>query len=452
MKKIKSLSKLALVVVVLVFIIELMGNRRPHHEQVLEWDVQEYYMYLPALFLYNDPSYKFVDTQPDSIKRHFWFSKTDLGNRVGRMTMGMAITYSPFFLLGHISAIIFNQPQTGFSPPYQFFILISGFFYTLLGLILLRKSLRRYFNDNAVAITILLLGLATNLYYYVTTEGAMTHATLFGLFSVFIYAMLQWYDNNKLKYFLLICLSCGLSILIRPTSILIALIFFIYGIAQLGFKNSVNLYLQHYKQLLLGLFVILCIGFPQLLYWKIQSGHWLYYSYHDEHFFFNHPHIIDGFFSYRKGWLVYTPVMTLSLIGFFFLFKYAKSLFLPILIFTLLNIYVVLSWWCWWYGGSFGMRALIESYVFLAFPMCALWQFVLNRRILLIIGLTFAGATLFLNIFQSKQYRSAMIHWDSMTKKAYWKVFLKMDYAGDENLQTPDYEGAKKGHENKKGN
>jgi hypothetical protein len=50
-------------------------------------------------------------------------------------------------------------------------------------------------------------------------------------------------------------------------------------------------------------------------------------------FYFLDPEIISGLFSYRKGWLIYTPVMAFGLVGMFFTRKSATPLFLPVLLF-----------------------------------------------------------------------------------------------------------------------
>src|SRR6185436_10253555 len=114
----------------------------------------------------------------------------------------------------------------------------------------------------------------------------------------------------------------------------------------------------------LGILIFL----PQLFYWKHQTGSWFFNSYLNEHFYFNNPHVFYGLFSFRKGWLVYTPIMFFALAGLYTLFKTMKEFFYPVLILFLLYIYVAFSWWCWWYGGSYGQRALIDIYPFLAVP------------------------------------------------------------------------------------
>ncbi|MBL4648802.1 MAG: hypothetical protein JKY03_03655, partial [Aureispira sp.] len=79
--------------------------------------------------------------------------------------------------------------------------------------------------------------------------------------------------------------------------------------------------------------------------------------------------------------------------------------------------------WCWWYGGSFGMRSLVETYAAMTLPTAALLQhfssFKLKKHLLNTIVILLVG----LNQFQSHQFQYLMIHWDSMSKAAYWNVF-----------------------------
>jgi hypothetical protein len=187
------------------------------------------------------------------------------------------------------------------------------------------------------------------------------------------------------------------------------------------------------------------VWIPQFLYWHKITGSYFYFSYGDRAwFFFNDPQIINVLFSYRKGWLLYTPVMLFSLIGIPFLIKYWKEAFLPVLVFTMLNIYIISSWCFWWYGGSYGLRALIDSYGILAFPFAAFVKWLLEQKILVKTIVLF----LFLffishNIFQIAQFRNGAIHYISMTKKAYWESFGKLKPTPQfyKFLEFPDYKG-----------
>jgi hypothetical protein len=161
------------------------------------------------------------------------------------------------------------------------------------------------------------------------------------------------------------------------------------------------------------------------------------------------PHIINGLIGFRKGWLVYTPVMLLSLTGLIVLKRYVAGIRLAILIFLPLFIYVIFSWWCWWYGGSFGSRPMIDIYGILALPLAASLTFLFQSRgwVKIASGIALA-ALLSLNQFQMGQYRTSVIHWDSMTWQTYRAVFLKANAPANfgDLIRNPDYEKALRGN------
>jgi hypothetical protein len=189
--------------------------------------------------------------------------------------------------------------------------------------------------------------------------------------------------------------------------------------------------------------------FPQLLYWKMNTGDWIYYSYNDEGFFFNDPRIWEGLFSFRKGWLVYSPIMILSLFGMLTLFnrEYAPKFKLVVPLFLGLNLYIVFSWWCWWYGGSFGSRPMIDTMAIMSIPFAGFVAVMSNWKITKILTTFLIVAFIGLSQFQTLQYRRGIIHWDSMSKDTYKMIFGKLHVPEGFGaaLNTPNYDAAKKG-------
>jgi len=189
-----------------------------------------------------------------------------------------------------------------------------------------------------------------------------------------------------------------------------------------------------------------------MLYWKTFGGSWVIYSYGKEGFFFDNPQIFNYLFSYRKGWFVYTPLMFLAIIGLALSFKKSRYYFWAILVPLIPTVYVFSSWWCWWYGGSFGMRSMIEFYGFLAFPLGTLFVYSKNwlKPIFIALALLFTAY----NIRLTKQYRSSFLHWDSSSKATYWMDFLKVQRSDQElyekSLIHPDYDNAMKGEPERK--
>ncbi|MBK7240453.1 MAG: hypothetical protein IPI00_09770 [Flavobacteriales bacterium] len=123
-------------------------------DRVIEWDVHSYYAYLPALFIYDDirleHEYRFDDDY-----FLFWPNYTASGKPIIKMTMGVAVFYSPFFFVGHLLAKVMGYPADGWSPPYKILLLIGGLCYFLIGLLAVRRILERTgFSDTVIAIVI----------------------------------------------------------------------------------------------------------------------------------------------------------------------------------------------------------------------------------------------------------------------------------------------------------
>lgn len=412
-------------------------------------DVILYYEYLPAAIIYKDLSMSFTTKDPEFFQDKIWKSQTKVGRSVSKMTMGLAVLHTPFFLAAHGLADAMGYPADGYSIPYRIALIISSVVYAMLGFWLLLKLLRKYFARNAIAVSLLAIGLGTNLYFYTTIEPPMSHAYSFFLFAAFIYVLDSWVVKSSWGNSALIGLIGGLIILVRPSNSIIFILLPLWQIDSVSALKS-RLKLLFYKPLNLILIVFTaCLVFvPQIIYWKYVTGEFFYYGYGDERFFFNDPVFLKGLFSYRKGWLVYTPVMTFALIGIIVLYFRNRKFFWPVAVFTLLNLYIVWSWWCWWYGGGFGQRALIESYAILSIPIAAFTKYIFEKKLIFRISFLIIIACLIsLNIFQTRQYYIGVIHWDAMNKKTYWDSYFRVKVRPGfyDMVDNPDYKAALKG-------
>lgn len=400
-------------------------------DRVIEWDIHWYYSYLPATFIYdnikleNPGQYLFGKDY-----YLFWPIQTPDGKNIIKTTMGLSILYSPFFFAAHGYAGLFGYPQDGCSIPYKVFLLLGTIFYLFIGLVYVRKILRHYsFSELHIAITLALLGLGTNLLCYASQQAPMPHAYNFCLFAVLFYYTIRWYESPNVKHTLIVGFLIGLIALIRPSNAVVAIFFGLYGVNGMSsLKERFVLFWKKLPLVLLMLLPVALVWLPQFIYWKIATGNFMFYSYTHERFFFDDPKIIQGLFSFRKGWLVYTPMMAFALIGIVLLRDKAKEMRTALLVFMALNFYIIFSWWCWWYGGTFGQRSLIESYAFLAVPLAAFVKFIWERKWYL--KAAFSAIALFfiwLNIFQTYQFEYQSLHSDGMSKELYFRQFGKLE-------------------------
>ncbi len=446
---IKRTIGLVLLIVATTIFIHARFNKP---EGVVIWDIKSYYSYLPATFIYQDLTLDFMDKEPGKFSNRIWPIETPTGKKAITTTYGMAVLYTPFFLLGHMVALVVPAWEAdGYSWPYYFALNFSALFYLWIGLLFLSKVLSRFFREKIVAFTIFAVVIGTNLFYYTTAEAPMTHAFSFALFAVFLWRTIKFYDHPTLKNILISGALAGFITLIRPTNIIILLIFFLWDIKSwANFKERFIFFLQRFHWVIFMALIFVLVWVPQFTYWYHVSGKVFYFTYGEKgaSFFFNNPQIFNILFSYKKGWLVYTPLMIFALTGIFMLPKKVPGAFLSLFVFTILNIYILSSWWSWWFGGAFGLRAFIESYALLALPLAGFVDFASKRtQWVKQAVLAFLVLLIAFNQFQTRQYNNNAIHWWWMNKEAYWETFLKLRPTDRfwVVVTLPDYEAARKG-------
>jgi len=445
---ISYLSVFLVAVFVIIYSINLKYWSRA--DRIIASDVINYYAYLPATFVYGDVTLDFVFDEPEKYVEKFWPVITDIDKNAIMVTMGMSVMYAPAFLITHAIVHISGGEADGFSWPYRLALIIIGWVYLFLALMMLRKILLRYYSKLVTAVVLVIVVIGTNLFHYATVEPAMSHAYSFLLFTAFLLLTIKWHETKSYKTAILIGLVSGLIALVRPTNVLLGLVFIFWGVDSWhGLITKLNLLKSNYLSVSLILLFAFIVWVPQLIYWKTVSGSWFFVGYgNDAAFYFTNPQIINNLFSYRKGWLVYTPLMLFAFVGLVLLWKSKRGMALPIVVYSVFNIYLISSWWSWWYGGGFGMRPYVETYAIYALGFGAFVDWIFKRRFfvripILIIVLLLIG----FSYFQTRQYYWGAIHYVGMNKEAYWHQFLKLKPYGEyyKLITIPDMEKARKG-------
>lgn len=353
----------------------------------------------------------------------------------------MAYMYTPFYAIAQVVAIVKGHRDDGYSKLTQKILVLGIWIYVCIGLFFLGKALFRFFPSRIVITTLTMLLVSTNLIWYINGEALFPHGVNFMWLSILIYSTIKYHQQQKLFYILFGAFSISLLALIRPNNILLGFFPILYGIYNReSFFNKIKLLRANYVHLIFAFIIFIVPIIPQFIYWKYATSYWIYYSYQGEKFYWSRPLIIDVLFSFRKGWLIYTPVMSLSIVGLFYLRKKVKEIFLPAVFIFFIFLYITSCWWAWSYGGCYGMRPMIDIYAILAFPFAAImfkrkWFTVVPIVIFLIICTR-------LNIFQLWQYNEGILHYDQMNKETYFSIWRKIKYPIDYDLTIsyPDYE------------
>jgi hypothetical protein len=329
------------------------------------WSDQEgYYIYLPAVFVNGG-----FENLP-CVNGCTFIPSSNGFTTFTKYTYGVALMEAPFFLVAHAVAPLLGQERDGRSLVYIWAIMIAAICYMLLGLHLIIKVLRNHqFGETVSWLVPLGLLFGTNLFYYTFREAGMSHVYSFFLFSVLVYASDQKQASNKRVWDGLSALVLALIILIRPTNAIAGLIPLFWGVELKDIQQKIKQFLTNYRWWAIFSVSLMIFFFPQLLYWKVLTGDYIFYSYGDEGFlYWNRPKIFQVLLSPQNGWLVYSPIVGVALLGIGLMLRDKVSdPWLPLVVLGLAT-YTFGSWWAWWFGGAYGHRCFVDFLPILSIP------------------------------------------------------------------------------------
>lgn len=412
-----------------LMLLAMHQNKRWNTERIFDWDAGGYYSYLPAVFLYHDPGR--VDSLARLVQQglpekdheigHLGIRQLDNGRYVTKYPPGVALSQLPWFAGAHIYSHLKKLPTDGHLWPYQEAAMLAGVAYAILGLWVVRKLLRRYYPDAIVAWTLAGIGLGTNYFVYATHEAALAHAVLFLWQASLLYCTARWYETLRWRWAAGIGLFLGLAVLTRFSEAIYVLIPVAWGLSSwAAFRERPMLLARHARQLALAAGLSLAVVSIQFIFWRIVSGHWVLESYPGERFDFANPHIIDGLISFRRGWLIYTPLAALILFGGIpMLRRYVPDALPAVVVVVLVLVYVTFSWVQWWYGWGFSTRPFVSLYPLLALPLGAVLAASSQRAVASIAVRGFVLFCIVLNLWQGWQYVNNILAGDEMTLEIY---------------------------------
>ena len=399
------------------------GKNKPL--QITTWDALGYYLYLPAAHIYHDDTA--LAWFPSIDARYYlsggsFYQAIDLpnGRKVFKYLRGVSLMQWPPFMLAHQYCLHTRRyPADGFSAPYQYAIAWWALLWVCASLCLLRYLLLKFFHDRTVALSLLLLLLASNALQYIAVDAGQSHAWLFPLHILMLWFTIRWHSHYNASGMFVMAFILGFSTIGRPTEAVLLFLPLLWNCNDRErWKEKWSIILSQPAQWLALSGGFLAGIFPQLLYWKRVTGTWVFDVGSKWDFLSPHWRVL---FGWEKGWFIYTPVALLFVSGLLFLrrFPFRGAL----ITFCLLNIYIIISWHIWRYGGSYSTRALVQSYPVFAFPLCALlerwiqsrWQWALLPLSLWLIAV---------NLFQIGQYNHGVLHYDEMNRRYYGAIFL----------------------------
>jgi len=417
--------------------LRVFNDGTPGWKHIITSDGRGYYAYLPALIIDHDPSFEKVISRESKLIGYADYKPGYMvvshGHRLNKYFVGESVLLLPFFLSALLISFITGNDLSGYSFYFQVFTGLGTLFYLFLGLEFLRRLLNRM-NIGAMAITISLATwiFGSNLFYYSLWQPTMSHVFSFFAINGFFLFCHRFIRVQSVKNGVWTGLFLGIVCLIRPTNVIVIfLIPFLHG-GRFRFSGFYHKLRKRRLPLLLFAAILVMLVSLQCLVWYLQTGHFFEWSYQNEGFRFTTPEISNVLLSYRKGLFIYTPLTLISLTGLLILIN-NRIQFVSMVAFLILSTYVIASWWNWYYGDGFGLRAFIDYYgIFII-----LFASILNRLRVesywIPVCLVLAPL-LILNLVQTWQYSHKVIQPGSMNATKYHYVFMRTDSAAINSL------------------
>jgi hypothetical protein len=366
---------------------------------------------LPAIFIDQNFSHQEVDDR---------YILENNGRGANKYYAGTALCMLPFFLIAHAISFVLGIDITGYSAPFEILIGFAALFYFIAGLVFLSKLLKLFqIHKTSISFTLIFIALGSNLFNYVFVEPAMSHVYSWCFISGFLYFVKAFLLEHKARDIYWAAVFLGILFLIRPINGIVVLSIPFIAQEMFHFRRFFQV-----RLILKSAAIVLSIVSIQLLLWKVQTGNYFLHSYKNEGFYFSNPELWNCLFSFRKGLFVYSPIILIALLGSLVFWKKNRFAFFAFTSFFLLLLFIISSWWNWFYGPSFGQRAFVDFYALLAIPLAFTIEKIQQanwRKTMLLI----CFACVFLNLIQTYQYNKQILSsWD-MNFQKYAYVFLK---------------------------
>ena len=404
----------------LIIIVSLVWKPDSPGESIrtIDGDGKGYYMYLPSIFISadfgNQPAdYRYLLETPNGV--------------INRYNAGTPLLMSPFFAATCIYYDIRGVSYDGYESGFQKMANFAALFYFLFGLYAFSKLLRIFhFKSQTIAAALVLIAVGSNLLLYTVSAPAFSHVYSFFSISFLLLFSKRFVVDHKTKHLVFASVFLGLTLLIRPFNGLI-----IFGLPILAgdwseFAEALKVLIKRPFRLFLCILLVVGIFSIQQVLWFLQTGNVVLYGYSNEGFYFDKPQIMSVLFSFRKGLFIYTPILLLGLFGLIAMFKNNRYQFYSYLIFSVILVYFISSWWIWYYGPSFGHRVFIDFYPLLFIPMAYLIES-LKNRVFKYGFILVATAFVLLNLLQGYQFKNGILSQSDMNWAKYSYVFGKTD-------------------------
>lgn len=346
-------------------------------------------------------------------------------------SIGPALLWLPFFLLGHFIALGLNAfgagiNADGFSLFEQRFVAAGSFLYGLAGLFLTVGFLRKYFRRETAEWGMIVTFASTSIFYYLLFDPLMSHSVEIFSIGLMLFLSEKLRENDRYRWFIMGC-AVGLAGIVRWQNV-------IFGFITAGLIIDDVIKIERLKRLVTGikLTAMAILGFAmvfaiQSYFWKVTLDTWITIpqnaTYEKQYFNIFDNHWWRVLTSLSRGWFTWHPFNLIGIIGIIiFKNKLLRLALLMVVVVDVLATGGVIDWFAPW---SFGQRRLIGVTPLIMLGVCQVIEWLRERRRMMV----FSAASIILVLWNCAfvvQYTLRLIPMvESPTfKQVFWDKFL----------------------------
>ena len=264
-----------------------------------------YYAYLPLYFIHHSLDFSVL---PINHAVYGFRASPKTGRLADLFPVGPALCMAPFFLAGHLVALVGGWPPDGSSPPYQLAVLAAALAWFAAGAYATWQVVAVRAGPVRASVALALLVAGTNLPHYVVAEPSLSHIYGFATFAVLLWFADRFWANPARRRAAAMGIAAGLLLSIRSYDILLASAA-LYPALWRSNRLAVR---RNWPWFGLGMALALLpyiatstyyLGAPWRTHYWNYSCHW------------GSPLIFTNLLSVRRGWWFWSPVAAIGVAG-----------------------------------------------------------------------------------------------------------------------------------------
>jgi len=403
-------------------------------------DEIQYFSYLRSLWFDRDVSFEneyqhFFDRnigRGEGFHATFLEQYTEAGRRPSFATIGSAILWTPFYLVGDLVAHVSGHERDGFSYPYVAAVAYGSAFYGFAAILLSIAAARRVVGDGLLAGVLVWIG--TPLLFYMYVSPPYSHACSAFAVALFVTVWLRVRESWTVGGAVALGLSGALMALVREQDLFLAIgpvVDFVWqaihgraglsveearggigsargpsrartreagapgGGAPGALKKDGRIRVADSLSIAAAGSVAFVVGLlPQLFAYKALNGHFGPSTLVTRKMTWTSPHALEVLASPAHGFFIWTPLAVLAIVGLIVRARrgqpFARTFAMCALLMVALQIYVSGSVESWTVAGAFGQRRFVALTVLLTIGLAAFLKALPGNALRPVVGVAIA--------------------------------------------------------------